>query len=164
MRIWALLNLMITSYICLPVKGSAKLTGEDTGVFENRIQMLERFGDIKSIKVSPALFPVLQNTAEVMPSDFYRQRIGNDISRLPLMFDPRRMSQGDPHRTSVEKELHVYRISVTGCNRRYDALIDTANRGSGPTLDGAEIFVHMGKLYSAEWKSAIDCRKIGLPA
>ena len=53
------------------------------------------------------------------------------------------MSQSDPDGAPVDQKLHVHGIGVTGCNRHYDALEDTTGRDSGPTLDGAEIFIHI---------------------
>ncbi len=72
------------------VRHPQELTGENAGLFENRIQMLEGFGDGKRIEVAPALFAVLQNAAQVMTCDLHRQRIGNDVSGLFLMLGPRR--------------------------------------------------------------------------
>ncbi len=66
-----------------------ELTGEDASLFKNRIQMLEGFGDGKRIEVTPALFAILQNAAQVMACDLHRQRIGDDVSGLLLMLGPR---------------------------------------------------------------------------
>jgi hypothetical protein len=53
------------------------------------------------------------------------------------------MGQRDPNRTPVDQELDVHRVGMAGCNRQHDALIDTADRASGPALDGTEIFIHI---------------------
>ena len=107
--------------------------------------MLEGFCDGKGVEVAPTLLAIFKNAAQVMPSNLHGQRVGNDVSRLFLVLGPSRMSKSDPDRTPVDKEFHVHCIGVAGCNGHYDALKDTADLGSGPALDGAEVFVH--KIY-----------------
>jgi hypothetical protein len=63
------------------------------------------------------------------------------------------MSQSDPDWTVVDEELDVYGIGVASCNGHDDALKNTVNLGSGPTLDGAEIFIHMTETLSAGWQT-----------
>jgi len=120
-----------------------KLTGNNAGLFKNGIQMPEGFGYGERVKVTPTLFAILQNAAQVMASDLDRQRVGDNVSCQALVLSPRRMGQRDPHRTPVDQELDVHRIGMAGCNRQHDALIDAADRASGPALDGTEILVHI---------------------
>ena len=110
--------------------------------------MLEGFSDGKGVKVTPALFAVLQNAAQIMPGDFNRQRIGDDVSGLFLVLKPCGMSQSDPDGASVDNELHIHGIRMASCNRRDDALVNTTDRSTGPTLYGAEVFIHMTETVS----------------
>jgi hypothetical protein len=135
-----------------------ELTSEDASFAKNSVQVLKGFGDRKGVKITPALFAVFQNAAQVMARDLYRERIGYDVPGFLLVLKPGGMGQSDPDRTVVDEKLDVYGIRVAGGDGHDDALIDTADRSSSPTLDSFEILIHRQKLYSDRGAPRNVCR------
>jgi len=105
--------------------------------------VFQRFRNGQGVELRSTLLAVFQNAAQVMPRNFNRQRIGDDVSGLLLVLLPGRVRQRDPNRPAVDKKLYVHGISMAGGNGHDDALKDTMDRSTGPTLDGAEVFVHV---------------------
>jgi len=105
--------------------------------------MIESLGDGKRVEIAPALLSVFQDAAQVMSGDFNSEGIRDHVSRLLLMFSPRRKSERNPYRTPIDEELHIHGIGMASCDCHHDALINTANRPASPTLNCTEVLIHI---------------------
>src|SRR2546426_9152234 len=109
---------------------------------DHSIQMCERLLNRQRIHLSSYTLARFQRSFQVVSGNLNRQRIGYRTPGSLLVLHPGRMRQRHPNRPPVYQEFNIDRISMAGCNRHNQRLVNTVHLLFGPAIGGVKILVH----------------------
>lgn len=112
------------------------------GFMSDCVQMLQRLRDGQRVHFTPNTFAGLQGFFQKVAGNRDGKRIGDDLSRLFLVFSPCGQRERDPDRSSVDQELDVDGVGMACRDGDYQRLINAVDILFRPTIKGLEIAIH----------------------
>lgn len=106
------------------------------------VKVSQRFFDRQGVHLASKTFAGLEGLLQIMPSDFYSQRIGDHFAGALVVLHPGRVRQGDPNRFASDQKFVIDGVGVARGNGDDLALIGAMDRLFRPTICGCEVLKH----------------------
>src|ERR1039458_9855652 len=148
------------------VQGLAEILSGDRRLHrgDRSFQMSQRLLNRERVHLAAQTFASRERGLQVMPGNFYGQRIRDGLARALLVLHPRRVAQRHPNRFSVDQKLDVDGIGVTRGDGHDHRLIHAMNLLFGPAVGSGEISKHRKTIADEGSASKFRHGESGLPA